>query len=858
MVLCEGALSGRRGIQTQWKSHCSRSSAAFKQEKSYIPVNRVLALGNLHAAARVIVMDPQSESSDQATPPDLLEPLDPQEPDHQPFDVEANSSIHSAETLFTGSECGSGFVPVSGFTGHWNRRTGEKPWKCGFCGKGFLCPSHLEAHRRSHTGERPFTCNVCGKGFKQLSHLQEHRRVHSGERPFTCSECGKGFTQSSNLLIHQRVHTGEKPFTCTLCGKGFTRSDSLMMHQRLHTGERPFTCFRCGKGFAHSAGLRKHQRVHKCHLLYIDRKRELPEVEEFDAESGGCTESVPTEDEVLLLDLEHEPRINDGRRPASPRCASAAPAAGFPTESTCLVAGVRPLPGVNSLVRHQAGRPSESLPALRADERPLPGVNSLVGHQAGRLSEALPALGAGERPLPGVNALLTEGEGGLVNAAHAQRRHRIRMFAGCTGGQRRRGGGCAAGVAFHLLGTQATDPGALRADRDPGAVDGRVKPEEKQSGRARRVGEGRVSAAAAAADTAVSGTRVLLGKTAAIDPPGPAAGLRLQTVPGKYAPWSDSAQHPIFKLMEATAEDRAKLGMKKVMEDSQTGDSNRSSGEDLPESLLPSGSEPSRLSDAEAKGPADGGGKWFPCSECGQGFGRASQLLRHQRSHSGEKLWKCADCGKGFNYLTQLGIHRRGHARERLFPCPTCGEGFALSSELQEHQRAHNRDKPVNCPVCGKGFTRSSSLHMHQRSHTGERPFACSECGKRFSRSSSLLTHQRVHTGEKPFTCPECGKDFSQSTNLRKHQRVHSGERPFTCLECGKEFGQSTNLRKHLKVHTGERPYSCTECGKRFTRSSSLLTHRRVHTGERPYVCPECGRAFSHSSNLRTHQRIHK
>uniref|UniRef100_A0A8C3S514 Zinc finger protein 697 n=1 Tax=Chelydra serpentina TaxID=8475 RepID=A0A8C3S514_CHESE len=143
-------------------------------------------------------------------------------------------------------------------------------------------------------------------------------------------------------------------------------------------------------------------------------------------------------------------------------------------------------------------------------------------------------------------------------------------------------------------------------------------------------------------------------------------------------------------------------------------------------------------------------------------------------------------------------------------------------SDLIKHQRTHTGEKPYICSECGENFSVSSHLFTHKRTHTGERPFHCNECGKSFSRNSHLINHQRIHTGEKPFECAQCGKSFSDFSTLTQHQRTHTGEKPYVCVECGKSFIQSSHLVRHRRIHTGEKPYKCAECGKSFRYKKPL------------------------------------
>ncbi|XP_028359843.2 histone-lysine N-methyltransferase PRDM9-like isoform X1 [Phyllostomus discolor] len=242
---------------------------------------------------------------------------------------------------------------------------------------------------------------------------------------------------------------------------------------------------------------------------------------------------------------------------------------------------------------------------------------------------------------------------------------------------------------------------------------------------------------------------------------------------------------------------------------------------------------------------------------CGQSFDDGSQLLTHQRTHSGEKHHVCRECGRGFTRKSSLITHQRTHSGERPYVCRECGRGFTQKSDLIKHQRTHSGERPYVCRECGRGFTCQSHLISHQRTHSGERPYVCRECGRGFTQKSGLITHQRTHSGEKPYVCRECGRGFTRKSSLITHQRTHSGERPYVCRECGRGFTQKSGLITHQRTHSGEKPYVCRECGRGFTDKSGLITHQRTHSGERPYVCRECGRGFTRKSHLLRHQRTH-
>ncbi|KAM8939331.1 uncharacterized protein RCH25_052938 [Pelodytes ibericus] len=213
------------------------------------------------------------------------------------------------------------------------------------------------------------------------------------------------------------------------------------------------------------------------------------------------------------------------------------------------------------------------------------------------------------------------------------------------------------------------------------------------------------------------------------------------------------------------------------------------------------------------------------CSKCGKNFNKKSDFISPESTHSKEKLYNNSECQTCNLDRIKEAVHNR-----KKLACSVCGKEFSYKSQLVTHQRNHTGEKPFSCSECGKSFTWNSHLAAHVRIHTGEKPFSCSLCERSFTNSASLIAHQRSHTGEKPFSCLVCGKCFTNSTYLVTHQRIHTGEKPFSCTECGKSFTDKSSFIRHLRIHTGEKPFSCSVCGKCFIEKGSLLRHQIIHT----------------------------
>ncbi|XP_040077916.1 histone-lysine N-methyltransferase PRDM9-like isoform X5 [Ixodes scapularis] len=198
------------------------------------------------------------------------------------------------------------------------------------------------------------------------------------------------------------------------------------------------------------------------------------------------------------------------------------------------------------------------------------------------------------------------------------------------------------------------------------------------------------------------------------------------------------------------------------------------------------------------------------------------------------QTFACGDCDSVFASLEHLQGHRkRMHGRRGgRHRCGHCPYSSDKKTDLVKHERTHTGERPFECGTCGKAFTRQGHLTTHQRVHTGERPHECAECGQKFARLADLRTHERTHSGERPHVCPECGRGFVERGHLASHRRTHTGEKPYACHLCSYRASDLSNMKRHvIRAHSKEYPHKCGDCGRGFLLPCELRSHmRRQHS----------------------------
>ena len=299
------------------------------------------------------------------------------------------------------------------------------------------------------------------------------------------------------------------------------------------------------------------------------------------------------------------------------------------------------------------------------------------------------------------------------------------------------------------------------------------------------------------------------------------------------------------------------------------------------------------------KGPVARDAFKLSCKFCSKKFSKPSQVVRHERIHTGVRPYKCGECGKAFTQKQSLDTHILRHTGQKPYACSFCSMKFSQRGNLRAHiLRVHNLDgdERFQCQQCTCVFKRLGSLNAHiSRFHPDSEPEGFdvgeSELGDQSEKvgdhhvpggveaaggeENSDLLSRAIQTaiagasaalgqGE---AVPQLGQmvlaDRLENGKVRKHlvrTRLKEGVRFYACTFCNREFKKPSDLIRHVRIHTQERPYKCPHCTRAFTVKSTLLTHARIHqnmASRRQPPCPHCGKIFHTVASLKAHIKQH-
>ncbi|XP_077483828.1 uncharacterized protein LOC144093941 isoform X2 [Amblyomma americanum] len=280
----------------------------------------------------------------------------------------------------------------------------------------------------------------------------------------------------------------------------------------------------------------------------------------------------------------------------------------------------------------------------------------------------------------------------------------------------------------------------------------------------------------------------------------------------------------------------------------------------------------------------------FYCHYCPKVLTAASNLLRHERTHTGEKPYKCRYCPRRCADRGNLSRHEELHRsvkRRSLF----LKRGRKQSAELQSTTEISERKKKqiTKRRVRQAASSDGGDVQKRHNASTGSQRFMqCRYCSYRSCFPGNMKRHERTHTGEKPYKCRYCPRRSADRGNLSRHEELHlsfkvrslyikRGRKQSTELQPTTEISERKkkqitkhriqnavssdggDVQKRRNASTGSQRYvQCSYCPYKSCFPGNMKRHERTHTGEKPYECLVCHKLFADPSGLNRHKALHE
>jgi KRAB domain-containing zinc finger protein len=235
---------------------------------------------------------------------------------------------------------------------------------------------------------------------------------------------------------------------------------------------------------------------------------------------------------------------------------------------------------------------------------------------------------------------------------------------------------------------------------------------------------------------------------------------------------------------------------------------------------------------------------------CVLAFDSHNRLHNHRVTHrNSDNEYKCDFCEYKNKRASLIINHRKTHTGENLFICSHCEKYYVSKNGLSTHLLTHDTTI-VRIPnyLCDFGKCTfaaffPSQLAKHKISHSDAYEFQCiiGNCKAKFKRKDSLVFHIDSIHNNVVHTCQEtnCGKKYKSQYGLNRHIDIIHLKIRYECDECDSTFTRIDHVEVHkLAIHIGEKRFKCTHCYFATNKKSALKRHIDVHEKQQFYQFP--------------------